>query len=119
VIDETTKSGDDYPVRVYGVFDGGLLQWRTEAVNYVWASNRPEGSTWPNAYASQAMMKALQSGASRAGEWVTERVDLAKDFRSLHGSSHGIIHGLAIMTDCDDIGKPIEGWYGEIRLRAR
>jgi hypothetical protein len=119
VIDETTKSGDDYPVRVYAVVDGGLLQWRTEAVNYVWASNRPKGSAWPNAYASQAMMTALQSGASRAGEWVTERVDLAKDFRSLHGSSHGIVHGLAIMTDCDDIGKPIEGWYGEIRLRAR
>jgi hypothetical protein len=116
-IDETTKAGDDYPVRVYAVFDGGLRRWRTEAVNYVWASAQPKGSVWPNAYASQAMMVALQSGNSGAGAWVTERRDLAKDFQRLHGSSHEMIQGLAIMTDCDDVGREIEGWYGEIRLR--
>jgi hypothetical protein len=116
-IDETTKAGDDYPVRVYAVFDGGLRRWRTQAVNYVWASAQPKGSIWPNAYASQAMMMALRTGTSGAGEWVTERRDLAKDFQRLHGSSHDIIHGLAIMTDCDDVGGGIEGWYGEIRLR--
>jgi hypothetical protein len=119
VIDETTKAGDDYPVRVYAVFDGGLRRWRTEAVNYVWASDRPQGSIWPNAYASQAMMTALQSGTSRAGDWVTERQDLAKDFLRLHGSSPEVIHGIAVMTDCDDVGRPSEGWYGEIRLRPR
>ena len=30
--DETRKSGDDYPVRLYVVKDGGLLAWRTRAV---------------------------------------------------------------------------------------
>ena len=117
--DERTKAGDDYPVRVYAVFDGGLLGWRTQAVNYVWASARPAGSVWPNAYASQAKMLAMRSGPSRAGEWVTERRDLASDFQRLHGASHAVIHGLAIMTDCDDVGQPMEGWYGEIRLRPR
>jgi hypothetical protein len=117
--DERTKAGDDYPVRVYAVFDGGLRRWETQAVNYVWASEQPVGSVWPNAYASQAKMLALQSGPSRAGEWVTERRDLASDFQRLQGTSHGVIHGLAIMTDCDDVGQPMEGWYGEIRLRRR
>jgi hypothetical protein len=64
-------------------------------------------------------MLALQSGPSRAGEWVTERRDLASDFQRLHGESPPVIHGLAIMTDCDDVGQPMEGWYGEIRLRLR
>ena len=117
--DERTKAGDDYPVRLYAVVDGGLLRWKTQAVNYVWASEQPAGSVWPNAYASQAKMLALQSGPSRAGEWVTERRDLASDFQRLHGESPPVIHGLAIMTDCDDVGQPIEGWYGEIRLRRR
>lgn len=117
--DERTKAGDDYPVRLYAVVDGGLLRWKTQAVNYVWASKQPAGSVWPNAYASQAKMLALQSGPSRAGEWVTERRDLASDFQRLHGASPPVIHGLAIMTDCDDVGQPIEGWYGEIRLRRR
>jgi hypothetical protein len=117
--DERTKAGDDYPVRVYAVVDGGLLPWRTQAVNYVWASAQPAGSVWPNAYASQAKMLALQSGPACAGEWITERRDLVSDFQRLHGASHPVIHGLAIMTDCDDIGQPMEGWYGEIRLRPR
>jgi hypothetical protein len=118
-IEETTKTGDDYPVRLYAVFDGGFRRWRTRAVNYVWASNQPKGSVWPNAYAFQAMMTAVQSGPSRAGEWVTQRRDLAADFERLHGSGYETIHGLAIMTDCDDVGRPIEGWYGEIRLLTR
>jgi hypothetical protein len=85
--DERTKAGDDYPVRIYAVVDGGLLRWKTQAVNYVWASEQRAGSVWPNAYASQAKMLALQSGPSRAGEWVTERRDLASDFQRLHGES--------------------------------
>jgi hypothetical protein len=117
--DERTKAGDDYPVRIYAVVDGGLLRWKTQAVNYVWASEQRAGSVWPNAYASQAKMLALQSGPSRAGEWVTERRDLASDFQRLHGASPPVIHGLAIMTDCDDVGQPMEGWYGEIRLSRR
>ena len=23
------------------------------------------------------------------------------------------------LTDCDDVGQPMEGWYGEIRVRPR
>jgi hypothetical protein len=34
---EKIKSGDDYAARVYVVIEGGLLPWRTKAVNYVWA----------------------------------------------------------------------------------
>ena len=117
--DMATKAGDDYPVRVYAVVDGGLLGWRTLAVNYVWASARPAGSAWPNAYASQAKMLALQSGSARAGEWITDRRDLVSDFQRLHGASPAVIHGLAIMTDCDDVGQPMEGWYGEIRVHPR
>lgn len=115
-IDETSKAGDDYPARLYAVYDGGWRRWRTEAVNYVWASALPEGSTWPNAYTSRARMVALRSGTDRTGEWVTERRNLVDDFRELHGTERRLIHGIAIMTDCDDTGQPMEGWYGEIRL---
>ncbi len=85
----------------------------------MWASARPAGSVWPNAYASQAKMLGLQLGSARAGEWITERQDLASDFERLLGASPAVIHGLAIMTDCDDVGQPMEGWYGTIRVRPR
>ncbi|MDQ2075842.1 DUF3047 domain-containing protein [Marinimicrobium sp. ABcell2] len=115
-IDERQKSGDDYAVRVYAVIDGGWRRWRTEVVNYVWASAMSEGETWDNAYARQAKMIAVRSGEEQAGEWVTERRNLADDFEATHGTRPETIDGIALMTDCDDQDTQIEGWYGTIRF---
>ncbi len=110
---ENTRSGDDYPARVYAVRKS-VIPWRTRAVNYVWASQQPVGATWPNAYASQARMLALRSGPGDG--WVTERRNLREDFRRLHGEDVAEIDALAIMTDCDDRGTAAEAWYGPIRF---
>ncbi len=114
--DETRKSGDDYPVRLYVVKDGGLLAWRTKAVNYVWSSNQAVGEVWNNAYASQAQMLALRSGAPEQSEQrvFTERRNVREDFKKLHGVELDTIDGLAIMTDCDDSSQPVTGWYGDV-----
>ncbi|MCC5809040.1 MAG: DUF3047 domain-containing protein [Ectothiorhodospiraceae bacterium] len=115
-IDETRKSGDDYPARLYVVDERTVLRWRTRALNYVWASEMEQGSDWPNAYASQARMIALRGSDDANGEWRTERRHIREDFRRFHDRELSTINGLAIMTDCDDVGEPIEAWYGEIRF---
>ncbi|SDU31126.1 Protein of unknown function [Halopseudomonas salegens] len=114
-IDEQSKAGDDYPVRLYVVKDGGLLRWRTRAVNYVWSSTEPRMSNWPNAFAGQARMLALQSGSTGGWQVNTEQRNVREDFIALHGEEVDQIDGLAIMTDCDNSGQPIQGWYGPIR----
>ncbi|WP_018861533.1 MULTISPECIES: DUF3047 domain-containing protein [unclassified Thioalkalivibrio] len=116
-IDETTRAGDDYPARVYVVKDGGLLRWRTRAINYVWASEKPEGADWPNAYASQARMLAVRSGPpAETGQWFSQRRNVREDFQRLHDRAVDSIDAIAIMTDCDDTESTIEAWYGEIRF---
>ena len=118
-IDETVRAGDDYPARLYAVDEHRVLRWRTRALNYVWASEMEQGADWENAYASQARMIAMQSGPpAESGQWVTERRNLRKDFKRYHDRDLDQIDALAIMTDCDDVGEPIEAWYGEIRLLA-
>jgi hypothetical protein len=91
-----------------------LLPWNTMALNYVWASGQPQGAEWPNAYASQARMIAVRSGAGDG--WVTERRDLRADFRRLHGEDVTTIDAVAIMTDCDDRGGSAEAFYGGVRF---
>jgi len=114
-IDETGKTGDDYPVRVYVVKDGGILPWRTLAVNYVWSSSQPAGSHWPNAYTGNAQMLAVRSGVpAKPGELVSEQRNVREDFRQLHGEDLQQIDGIALMTDCDNAGQPVAGWYGAI-----
>jgi hypothetical protein len=112
--DEATRAGDDFPARLYVVKDGGLLRWRTRALNYVWASGKPAGADWPNAYASQAHMVAVRSGPAEG--WRVERRNLRDDFRRFHGIEPDRIDAIAIMTDCDDRGAEAEAWYGTIRL---
>lgn len=116
-LDEQTRGGDDYPARLYLVDARSIARWRTRAINYVWSSTLPESSRWPNAYASQAIMIAVRSGASEeTAGWKTERRDLRADFQGAHGAERQSLNTLAIMTDCDNGGQSAEAWYGEIRL---
>lgn len=113
-IDERTKAGDDYPARVYVVVSGKLFFWRTRAVNYVWSSHQPAGSTWPNAYTGNAQMVAVESGPEKVGQWVTEKRNVQADFRQLFGDDIDHIDAVAIMTDTDNSGQAATAWYGDI-----
>jgi DUF3047 family protein len=115
--DEREKSGDDYPARLYFVRDGGLMKWRTRAINYVWASGMPVGADWPNAYASQSRVIAVNSGSpDRDMPWVTQRRNLRADFKRYFDLEVDFIDAVAIMTDCDDRAEMAEAWYGTLRF---
>jgi len=113
-IDETEKSGDDYPARVYVVAER-WPRFRSRAINYVWSSAQPKGETWENAFASQFQMVAIRSGEEKLGQWITERRDVRADFRQLHGIEFDTVDALAIMTDCDNAGQQATAWYGPAR----
>jgi hypothetical protein len=115
-VNERSKAGDDYPARVYVVVDGGLLAWRTIAMNYVWASEQPKDSAWDNAFIGNAKMLALRSGSGEAGQWQQESRNVREDFRRFHGRDIDRIDGVAVMTDCDNTGGQAEAWFGDIRF---
>ena len=113
-VDERTRAGDDYSARVYVVRSHPVFLWRTRAVNYVWASARAEGETWPNAYTDSARHVAVRSGDEQAGQWVGERRDVRADFRTLFGEDVRSIDAVAIMTDTDDTGGAAVAYYADI-----
>ncbi|SEO86878.1 DUF3047 domain-containing protein [Nitrosovibrio sp. Nv6] len=116
--DERTRAGDDYPARVYVIFSGGPMFWRTRAINYVWSNKQPSGSSWPNAYTGNARMLAVESGADRVGQWVEERRDVRADYRRVFGEEPGRVDAVAIMTDTDNTGTTATAWYGDIWFSA-
>ncbi|MBM9538305.1 DUF3047 domain-containing protein [Desulfobulbus alkaliphilus] len=111
---EWSKAGDDYAARIYVVFSGGALFWRTRALNYVWSSHQEVGSVWPNAYTSNAIMIAQQSGDGLSGRWVTESRNVLADAQRLLGSRYTHLDAIAIMTDTDDTGQQAVAYYGDI-----
>ena len=117
-IDERTKAGDDYSARVYVIRSDPVFLWRTRAVNYVWASARAVGETWPNAYTDRAQHVAVRSGDTQAGQWVAERRDVRADFRELFGESVRYVDAIAIMTDTDNTGGTAVAYYGDITFSS-
>ena len=117
-IDERTRAGDDYGARVYVIRSHPVFLWRTRAVNYVWASARAVGETWPNAYTDSSHHVAVRSGDAQAGQWVEERRDVRADFLALFGESVRYVDAVAIMTDTDDTGGSAVAYYGDITFAS-
>ncbi|MDN3552574.1 DUF3047 domain-containing protein [Halomonas almeriensis] len=117
-IDERSKSGDDYPARLYVARKTGLLPWQLESVNYVWSSTQPQGSRWPNAFTERAMLLALQGASSPLNEWRGEVRDIRADFTSLFGEDVEEINGLALMSDGDNAGGDAVAHFTAVGLAA-
>ncbi|HEY0633935.1 MAG TPA: DUF3047 domain-containing protein [Gammaproteobacteria bacterium] len=112
--DERSRRGDDYPARLYVIFSGGVRFWRTRAINYVWSSHLPVGTSWPNAFTRQAHMLAVDSGQAELNQWVSHRRDVRADYRRLFGEEATTIDAVAIMSDSDNTGQHATAWYGDI-----
>lgn len=136
--DARTKEGDDYPARVYLIFDpdldeltffqrAGLRVARGlygdvpgRAISYLWASQLEQGAVVDSPYAgSFAKLVAVKSGDADAGAWHVETRDVAADYRRLFGSEPAPLVGVAIMTDSDDTKEAVRAWYGDIRFLSR
>jgi len=117
---EKIKSGDDYAARIYVVIDGGILPWRTKAVNYVWANKASKGEIWPNAYVGKnAMMIALRSNQDKTSTFYSEKRNVYEDLMKLFGAEFQFIDAIAIMTDTDDSHSQVKAYYGDIYFSTK
>lgn len=117
--DERGRAGDDQGLRVSFLYRGGTTPDSILAIQYVWSQNEPEGSAWANAFVPNAREVAARSGPALPGKWEAERRDLRRDFRAAFGQDIDRIDAVCVMTDGDQTGALVEGWYGDITLQAR
>jgi len=113
--DAHTKAGDDYPARIYVVFPSTLF-WKTKALNYVWATDLPEGTAVPNSFTSNAMMVAVENGSAHLGQWRSYRRNVYEDFLKYFAFPPPRVGAIAIMTDTDNTGETASACYGPIRV---
>jgi hypothetical protein len=96
-----TKAGDDYPIRVYVMFEydpgkAGVLEKLKyglakklygvypphSSLNYVWASREKSVNIVTSPYTDRAKMILLQKGEKNVGVWQDEEVNIAEDSRA-------------------------------------
>jgi hypothetical protein len=113
-LDERLHKGDDFTARLYVIIDGGLLFWKTQALNYVWASSHGKGEIWENPYTSHTTMIAIDAGSAGLGSWQYYSRNVREDFKHILGKDVRYIDAVAIMTDTDNSQQKATTYYGDI-----
>lgn len=117
--DERGRAGDDQGLRLSFLYRSGTTPDSIFAVQYVWSQNEKQDAGWANAFVPNAHEVAARSGPARPGAWEAEQRDLEADFRAAFGRQVDRLDAICVMTDGDQTGALVEGWYGDITLQAR
>lgn len=131
--DIQTREGDDFPVRMYVMFDYPLEKLSFIERNklrlaralfdpdlpaatlcYVWDGKAAVETIAPSAYSDRVRLIVVASGAARLGRWVDFERNVAADFRAAFGEAAPPIRAIAIATDTDNTGAYTTAYYGDI-----
>ena len=85
---------------------------------YVWMMNVPVDTVIHSPHTDRVRLIVVESGARRAGQWVSVRRNVVEDFKRAFGEEPGDIVGVGLMTDYGDDGSPRRAVYGDITLRS-
>lgn len=133
--DATSKSGEDFPIRIYIIFEYSpekstvlkklkynfIKKFYGEypphsALNYVWASKLNKGSIVTSPYSDSSKTFALQSGSNKVGEWVTENRNIIEDYLSAFGEYPPNNASIAIMSDSDNTMEQATAYIDYIKI---
>lgn len=131
--DLRSKDGDDFPARIYVMFDYPLEKLsflersklrlaRTlfdpnlpaATLCYVWDGKAPAGTMAPSAYSGRVKIIVVESGAARVKQWVDVERNIARDFRAAFGEDAPPVSAIAIATDTDNTGTFATAFFGDI-----
>lgn len=117
--DERGRAGDDQGLRLSFLYRNGTTPSSILAIQYVWSQNEPAGADWPNAFVANWHEVAARSGPAQPGTWQAEERNLREDFRAAFGRAVDRVDAICVMTDGDQTGALVEGWYGDITMQAQ
>jgi Protein of unknown function (DUF3047) len=122
--DVRSKEGDDYPIRVYIMFEydpekaGAFERIKYgfakalygeypphSSLSYVWSSKDDPETFVISPYTDKAMMVLLEKGPAKAGIWVDEEIDILADYQKAFNSKPPARAQIAIMNDSDNTGE--------------
>jgi hypothetical protein len=122
--DSKKKSGDDYPIRIYVMFQynpesasfSEKLLYKTlkilygqypphSSLCYAWASALTEDEMITSPYTKRAKLIFQEQGSAKLGQWLDEQANILDDYKKAFGKDPLDKAAIAIMNDSDDTGE--------------
>jgi hypothetical protein len=133
-----SKAGDDFPARVYVLFDydvGKLSMLQrakiflarqrygkdvpAAALCYVWDAKAPAGTTAWSPYTDRVRVIVVESGSANVNRWRDVQRDIVADFRAAFGENPPAVSAVALASDTDNTGESVTALFGDIHFSAK
>jgi len=136
--DLRTREGDDFPARLYVMFDYPLEKLSfaersklrlaralfdpnlpAATICYVWDGKASAGTIAPSAYTNRVRLIVVESGSARVNRWVDVERNLATDFRAAFGEEAPAVTAIAVAVDTDNTGAFATTYFGDISFNKQ
>jgi Protein of unknown function (DUF3047) len=112
------KPTDDQAAQVFLVWPRFPEAVRSRIIGYVWDTTAPTGTICKSEKTGTVTYVVVRSGTSDLGKWLTERRNVAEDFRKIYGEAPGAPAAVSVAIDTNDTNSKAESFMGSILFRA-
>jgi Protein of unknown function (DUF3047) len=117
--DIRVKSREDFAAALFLIFGRpSMTKRKVPTLAYVWTSGSvPVSAVVASPHRPGSVRSiVVRSGATDLGQWMRERRNVFEDFRRAFGQEPpDPVEIVALFTDNDQTGEPVEAYYGAIR----
>ena len=112
-----TKNADDQAAQLYVVWPRFPEAVRSQIIGYIWDTTCPAGSIVKSEKTGTVTYVVVRSGSADLGKWLTERRNVAEDYRKIYGGQPDNPGVISIAIDSDDTSSSAESFFGSILFR--
>ena len=113
------KAADDQAGQVFVMWPRFPEQVRSRIIGYVWDTTQPVGTTCKSEKSGMVTYIVVRSGAGEAGKWVTERRNVAQDYKKVFGEDPENPGAVSVSIDSNDTSTFAESFMGAIAFRRQ
>jgi hypothetical protein len=117
--DARVKATADLAAQVYVVWPRMPALLRSRIIGYVWDATAPAGAVFRSTKAGTVTYVVVRSGAAELGRWVTERRDVADDYRRIYGEAPDDPGAVTLSIDANDTRSSAESFIGTLAFVPR
>jgi hypothetical protein len=115
--DSRKKNTDDQAAQLYVTWPRFPQAVRSQIIGYIWDTSAPAGSFVKSQKTGMVTYVVVRSGPADLGKWLTERRNVADDYRKIYGEQPDGPGAISIALDSDDTSSSAESYFGRILFK--
>ena len=112
--DACKKATDDQAAQVYVTWPRFPEAVRSRIIGYIWDTTEPVGKICKSEKTGTVTYVVVRSGTADLGKWLTERRNVAQDFKQIYQDDPDSPAAVSIAIDSNDTNSTAESFIGPI-----